>query len=278
MWEKHVIKTARGSFEYFQRGTGEPLCVTHLYSAFNEKGNTFAEPFTNHYKVFLINLKGCGDSDTAKQDFEYSMEEAVKDLEAIRLSLGYEKWAFAGHSTGGMLALKYAIMAENSLTKIIAGGLCASDAYMEHPDSIYCKENPNNPRIIEIIRALNSSDTPIEERRELNKEWFLMSIYNPSQYEEIIKKPNSGKVVGKRLDYFSKVELKDYDLRPKLSGVRIPAYIYSGLYDAQCPYVFSKEAADLLGNASMTTFERSNHNPFDEQEEKFKAFVMKTLE
>ncbi|MEC5424724.1 alpha/beta fold hydrolase [Virgibacillus sp. C22-A2] len=278
MWKQYLIETSRGIFEYFQKGNGNPLCVTHLYSEFNTKGNTFALPFTENYSVYLINLKGCGESDKAEQDSEYSMSETVKDLEAIRDALEIQKWGFAGHSTGGMLALKYTTMAEESLTKIVAGGLCASAEYMYHPGSIYCKDNPNNARIKEIINLLDSSETPIEERRALNKEWMLMSIFNPNQYEEIMNRPNSGKVVSPRLNYFSYKELKTYDLRKILSNVSIPAFIYCGRYDAQCPHEFSKEAADLMPNATMTTFELSNHNPFVEEEEEFKKFVNSTVD
>ena len=97
--------------------------------------------------------------------------------------------------------------------------------------------------------------------------------YDSSRYEEIMNRPNSGKVVNPRLNYFSYVELKTFDVRPYLSNVTIPAFIYCGRYDAQCPHVFSQEAADLMPNATMTTFELSNHNPFVEEEEKFKQFV-----
>ena len=278
MWEQHLIETSRGNFEYFQKGSGEPLCVTHLYSEYNANGNTFALPFTEKYSVYLVNLRGCGRSDKAEQESEYSMSDTVKDLEAIRDALQFQKWGFAGHSTGGMLALKYATMAQESLTKIIAGGLCASAEYMNHPASIYCKENPNNARINEIIGLLNSSETQIEERRALNKEWALMSIFESNRYEEIMNRPNSGKVVSPRLNYFSYEELKSYDLRPFLSSICIPAFIYCGRYDAQCPHKFSKEAADLMPNATMTTFELSNHNPFVEEEAKFKQFVNATAD
>ena len=278
MWEQHLVETSRGKFEYFRKGNGEPLCVTHLYSEYNANGNTFALPFTDKYSVYLINLKGCGGSDKAKQESEYSMSETVKDLEAIREALHFQKWGFAGHSTGGMLALKYATLTQESLTKIVAGGLCASAEYMNHPKSIYCKDNPNNARIKEIIRLLDSSDLPIEERRALNKEWSLMSIFEPGRYEEIMNRPNSGKVVSPRLNYFSYVELKSYDLRPSLSDIGIPAFIYCGRHDAQCPHEYSKEAADLIPNASMATFELSNHSPFVEEEDKFIQFVNGTVE
>lgn len=41
MWETHLIKTVRGTFEYFTYGHGEPMAVTHHYSEYNANGNTF---------------------------------------------------------------------------------------------------------------------------------------------------------------------------------------------------------------------------------------------
>ncbi len=213
MWIQRLIDTERGTFELFEKGTGEPLAVTHLYSAFDERGNTFSQPFTEHYHVYLINLKGAGQSVKVEEELEYSLDNAVFDLEAIRTTLGLEKWAFAGHSTGGMLALKYAIYAQASLTKIIAGGAAASYEYGQDPASIYCRENPNFKKIVEIMDALNNSDTPIEARQKLGYEWALMSYYSEGKLQAALKKPNSGKTVGPRLDYFRKVDYPAYDVR-----------------------------------------------------------------
>jgi proline iminopeptidase len=43
MWKQELIKTTRGEFEIFTQGTGTPLCITHLYSEFNQLGNYFAD-------------------------------------------------------------------------------------------------------------------------------------------------------------------------------------------------------------------------------------------
>jgi len=278
MWDQRLIDTERGTFELFENGHGEPLAVTHLYSAFDNRGNSFANPFTSHYHVFLINLRGCGNSVKAENDHEYSMDETVLDLEAIRIALGFEKWGFAGHSTGGMLALKYAILAQSSLTKIIAGGAAASVEYGSDPDSIYCSKNPNFNRIIYIMDQLNNTSTPIETRQKLGYEWALMSYYSEEKLKESLKLPNSGKTVGDRLDYFRKIECATYDIREELINISVPSYIYSGKHDAQCPMKFSLEIANLIPNATMTAFEESNHNPFSEEEEKFQEFVQSTLE
>ncbi|HFJ9369874.1 alpha/beta hydrolase [Bacillus cereus] len=277
MWKTNIIKTTRGKFEYFVKGEGPPLCVTHMYSEYNDNGNTFANPFTDFYSVYLVNLKGCGNSDLANNDSEYSMTETVKDLEAIRKALYINKWGVAGHSTGGMLALVYATEAQESLTKIIVGGAAASMEYASHKDSIYCSENENFNRIVSIMNALNDDSTLQEERKALSREWALMSFYSGEKLEEALKFPNSGKTVGNRLNYFRQVEYKNYDVRQKLEYVKIPSFIYCGKHDTQCPYIFSREIANLIPNAVLTKFEESNHNPFVEEIDKFNQFVNNTL-
>lgn len=276
MWKQRLIETKRGVFELFEKGEGEPLAVTHHYSEYNEKGNSFANPFTAHYHVYLINLRGAGNSAGANDQSEYSMDNTVLDLEAIREALGLETWGFAGHSTGGMLVLKYAIQSPKSLTKIIAGGAAASYEYGADPDSIYCSKNPNFNRIVEIMNLLEDPTTPLEKRREVGYEWALMSYYSEEKLQESMKKPNSGKTVGPRLDYFRKVEYPTYDIREELRRVNVPSYIYTGKYDAQCPMKFGVEIAELIPNASLTIFEESNHHPASEEEEEFLEFVRQT--
>jgi len=68
VWESRMLETERGNFEIFEKGEGEPLAVTHLYSEFNRNGNSMAasfpiekNPFKNyfsgkptHFKIFHL--------------------------------------------------------------------------------------------------------------------------------------------------------------------------------------------------------------------------------
>lgn len=277
MWQQQMITTQRGQFEYFVKGEGEPLAITHFYSAFNEIGNWFAEPFTTHYQVFLINVRGAGNSASIDNDEQMALTEVIKDLEAVRQALGFTSCGFAGHSTGGMLALQYAIEAPDALTKCICGSSAASKAYASHPASIYCPENPHFTRIIEIMEALNDPQTTREERVSLSFEWTLLSFTTRDNVERALKIPNSGRTVGRALDYFRKVAVKTFDLRAQLPQTIVPTYVFCGRQDAQCPVEFSYEIAELLPNASLTIFEESNHFPFMEEQEAFAHFVEATL-
>lgn len=277
MWVQQLIETTRGTFEIFIKGNGEPMCVTHLYSAFNANGNTFAQAFTNYFTVYLVNLRGAGNSVGFQRADELSMNASINDLEAIREALHFKKWAFAGHSTGGMLGLVYAIRAPQSLAQIIIGGASASKEYMNHPGSIYCKDNMNNKRLLEIFTTLNSPSSLSEEKRAAGREWTEMSIYRPEKYEEYFNVPNSGSVVPDRLNYYSYSELPTYDLMTHLSSITVQTTVYCGLHDAQCPYLFSEQIAHAIPNASLFTFEESNHFPFTEEPEKFMDMIAKTV-
>lgn len=273
MWERMFIKTTRGKFEIFTQGKGEPVCITHLYSEFNELGYYFADTFVDHFKVYLINLKEAGNSCKAVIEEELSMKETSKDLEAIREALNYDKWCFAGHSTGGMLGLIYATIFPESLKKLLVGGATASKKYMEHEGSIYSPRSSLNKKMKKIFAVLKSPDSTIEERRDANKEWTNMSLYNIEKRDEYFKKKSSGKVVQKRLDYYSFNDLPNYDILNELHEVTIPTIVYCGRYDAQCPLVFSEEIKANLKNSKLYIFEKSNHLPYLEEKEKFLQMV-----
>ena len=273
MWKQQMIDTSRGKFEIFVQGEGDPVCITHLYSEFNELGYYFADSFVENFKVFLVNLKDAGNSCKAMLDEELSMKESVKDLEAIREALCINSWRFAGHSTGGMLGLVYATLFPDALSKLMVGGATATKEYMEHEKSMYCQSSPLNKRLKEIFFILKSPDTTIEERRSANREWTNMSLYKSKKRDEYFQKPSSGKVVQRRLDYFSFYDLPHYEILGELSKVQIPVVVYCGRHDVQCPLIFSEAMSAELINSKLYIFEESNHFPYLEEKERFLNMV-----
>ncbi|MBT2644996.1 alpha/beta fold hydrolase [Bacillus sp. ISL-41] len=273
MWQQRLVQTERGHFEVFVAGEGEPLCVTHLYSEFNHLGNYFADLFADNFTVYLVNLKEAGKSARVQEEDELSMSQSVEDLEAIRKALGFKKWNFGGHSTGGMLGLVYAAQNPGSLKSLMVGGASATNQYMEHRDSIYSIKNPANKRLKKIFSILKSSESTREARMQAGREWTEMSLFDPSRFDEYFSKPSSGKVVQQRLDYFSYKELPSFDIRQAISKIDMPTIVYCGRHDSQCPFVFSEEIHHLIPASKFYFFEKSNHSPFLEEKGNFKEMI-----
>ena len=267
-WERKLLHTTRGVFEIFIKGEGDPVCVTHLYSEFNQTGDYFAETFTNTHKVYLINLRETGHSEKAEEPYQLSMLESIFDLEAVREELGMTQWGFAGHSTGGMLGIIYGIYFSDSLAFNVIVGAAAREYMTFSKDSIYHSEHPEFNRMQEFNEALKRSDLPVEERDELKVERTKLSLFAPEKYEQLFSLNIHKGMSAARMDFFSR-ELQVFDVTRKLPFISTPTLIVCGRHDVQCPPMYSIEMSEGIPNSHLAIFDESNHYPFLEESERF---------
>ncbi|PGO31386.1 proline iminopeptidase [Bacillus cereus] len=267
MWTQQMIHTKRGTFELFTKGNGEPLCITHHYSQFNETGDYFADVFTSTHRVFLINLRDAGNSAKAQSENELSMIETIHDLEAIREALQLPTWHFAGHSTGGMLGLLYAITYPTSFQSLVIVGAAASN-YTETPFCIYNQEHPQFHYMQQLIENLKSPHLTSEERKELSTKRTKLSLYKPENYNSYFGKRIEKAMSTNRMNAFSH-EYPSFDLRKYLPSINIKMLIICGRHDVQCPIQYSIEMHEGIRNSIFVPFEDSNHYPFLEEANRF---------
>lgn len=267
MWTQQMIPTKRGTFELFTKGNGEPLCITHHYSQFNETGDYFADVFTATHRVFLINLRDAGSSVTTQSENELSMIETVHDLEAIREALQLPTWHFTGHSTGGMLGLLYAITYPNPLQSLVVAGAAASN-YTETPFCIYHPEHSQFHYMQELIENLKSPHLTSEERKELSTKRTKLSLYKPENYNSYFCKPIKKTMSVSRMNAFAN-EYPSFDLREYLPSIKTKTLIMCGRHDVQCPIQYSIEIHEGICDSTFVTFEESNHYPFLEEAAQF---------
>ncbi|WP_369902260.1 alpha/beta fold hydrolase [Bacillus manliponensis] len=276
MWKQQIIHTKRGYFELFTKGTGEPLCVTHHYSQFNATGDYFADSFTKTHQVFLINLKDAGNSVKAHQEDDLSMGETIKDLEAVRETLKLSSWHYAGHSTGGMLGLLYAIHYPNSLQSLVVVGAAASD-YTKTKSCIYNENHPQFQYMQNLIEQLKLPSLSKEERMHLSIERTKLSLYKKDNYDTYFAKSIYKTMATSRMNYFSK-EYHAFDLRAELAHITTKILIICGEHDVQCPVEYSIEMHKYIPNSVFVRFDHSNHYPFLEEEEKFLSVIQEFYE
>ena len=90
------------------QGDGPPLYALHGGPA-NDCGSfgNYLEPAAAYRQLWLLDQRGCGDSDDAPRE-TYSLGRLAQDIEDMRKSLGHGRVEILGHSLGGVLALTYA--------------------------------------------------------------------------------------------------------------------------------------------------------------------------
>ncbi|MGE7694694.1 alpha/beta fold hydrolase [Lysinibacillus sp. NPDC094177] len=268
--KKEIIKTNRGEFEVFIGGKGtKPICISHLYQEFSSGDEPYSKIIGEHYKVILVNLKNAGQTCKANSKKELTMEETVKDLESIREKLGYNTWAFAGHSTGGFLGLTYLDMYQEKLSEIILCGTAASNRINHSKNNLFNVENRKYRK--EAAKIFFKMSFPLMSKKtkeEANKKFFQLCLYNKEKIEEHYKEIENIGINKSRMRAYSS-EFRKYDVSENIKNKSIPTLILCGKYDVQCPVEFSEELHKLLPNSRLVIFEYSNHFPFIEEKEKF---------
>lgn len=125
---KALIESSGSKLYYRTFGSGAPLLIINGGPGMNSDGFvTLAKALSKNRQTIIYDQRGTGRSTVKKIDTTtITMQLMVQDLENLRKSLGYEKWAILGHSFGGMLASYYATLFPQRITSLIlssSGGI-----------------------------------------------------------------------------------------------------------------------------------------------------------
>jgi len=100
-------------------GSGEPLLLLHGMAAHAHWWDLCAPHLFEKRRVLALDLRGHGDSGWAEPP-AYEFSDYASDLEAVRTTLGFSRFALAGHSHGARVAIEYARRYPENLTRLAA--------------------------------------------------------------------------------------------------------------------------------------------------------------
>jgi proline iminopeptidase len=121
---------AHGVFIYYKIiGRGAPLLIVHGGpGASHDYLLPHLLPLARTNKLIFIDERGSGRSQKLEDASQYTVENMVEDVEAVRQALGLGKISLMGHSYGGVLAQAYALKYQKNLTHLILGSTFQSTA------------------------------------------------------------------------------------------------------------------------------------------------------
>jgi pimeloyl-ACP methyl ester carboxylesterase len=197
-----------------------------------------------------------------------TFDNLTADAEALRRTLGYERWAVLGHSFGGHVALEYALRYPASLSHLVlvdtggdsrwsrdnAAGLLASRGY--------------SPAKVELVRRWFNGEF---EPRQMSQ--ILMRIggayySRPSLSlvaRDLIRGEWRSKMRPEALIFAGRHLLNGWTVMDRLGDITVPTLILAGRDDFLFPPEHQRQLAAAIPNARLQIIERAGHNPHAEQ-------------
>ncbi|MGD8306092.1 MAG: alpha/beta hydrolase [Ignavibacteria bacterium] len=225
-------------------GDGDP--IVFLAGGPGNSHDYMQGAFGHYYKtnkVILIDFLGRGLSDDAKDITEYSVENDVETLEAIRKILKLETFSLVGHSYGTVHAQAYAIKYPQRINRLVLiSGFHSAEMWQANCDNYNHMAKTFYPELwekVDSMRALGYVSSDSEFVNVYNKFPTKYVYYHNTELNQNMPTRNVRSmsmdvyisIIGRDGDFWVGGSMINQDFRHKLKDLKIPTLIYAGRYD-----------------------------------------------
>ena len=216
-------------------------------------------------QLIYYDQRGGGRSPVSRET-PVGWREQVADLEELRQQWDLERLALAGYSWGGLLALLYATEFPTRVSHLAL--VSPAPAWREVRQEFERRFQERNlaPELQQERAALRESGLRERDPERYAQRMFELSVapyfFNPDRARELTPFRVTGRT---QQEVWS--SLADYDLRPRLSSVSVPALVLHGENDP-IPLPASRTLAQLL-RAQFQPLPRCGHVPYIEASDDF---------
>lgn len=225
-----------------------PLILLHGVMGNSESWKPQVEHFRDKRRIVVFDLRGHGQSD--KPPEKYSIKQFSEDLFSFMKNLEIEKAIIAGHSMGGMIALKFALDHQEMVERLILIDTAAKVSF-------------GRKLLLSISKFLMNISYESFVRRYISI--TLRKSYSQSELEKAQEK------VLKTPKYVAKscfAAIKDFDVTSELASIQVPTFIVHGSEDTQQPLSQAKYMKGHIPEAELVIIEGAGHAAVIESPEK----------
>ncbi len=237
------------------RGSGDAIVLLHGFPLTREIWNAQADALSKTHRVVLPDLRGMGRSSAPHGP--YLMEALAGDIAAVLDALGIERASIVGHSLGGYVALAFARMYVERVSRLaLVGTRLGEDA----PERARDRET-----LADRIEAENSIEPAVEA--------FLPKMLGPDASPDLHARVGgimreSGPIGAAAMLRGMAVRSSSEDIA---GDVEVPVLVIAGAHDPFLPPAEAAAAGAAFPNARLVTCERSGHLPMLEEPEQTNA-------
>lgn len=208
-------------------------------------------------QLVFIDHRGCGFSKKTKAS-DYTLENNIEDIEALRKHLGLDKICILGGSYGGMVAQGYAIRYPQNVEKLILVVTSPSYRFMESAKyNLKTRGTPAQIKVCENLWAGNFKSTKECEKYFKIMEPLYSVKVNKSKKSPYPKSHNnwSHEALNQGFGGF----MRTFDFIPHLKKIKAPTLIVAGEKDWICDPKEAKVMAKHIPNSKLKIFKNAGH-------------------
>ena len=247
-------------------GKGYPLVLMHGGPGLDYQTLLPLEPLADQYTLVFYDHRCNGQSD-GPDVTSMTMDNLTADADALRQSLGFEKWAVLGHSFGGNVALEYALRYPQNLSRLILMNTGGDQWWVNHNAPDLLAKRGYRPSTVQDARRFFSGQFKPSEFLPIFFKFEQAYNYRNSPID-IIRGMLSGHMPKMRPEAtifgYSQM-LKVWSVMDRLKEIQVPTLIVAGRYDFLFPTEHQVELARGIPHARLEIIERAGHNPHMEQ-------------
>jgi proline iminopeptidase/L-proline amide hydrolase len=135
--------------------------------------------------IILYDQLDSGRSSQPNDPKNWRVERFVEELEAIRVTLGVERWHVVGHSWGAAIALEYVVRYPQHVASTVLGGTYISTPHWLKDASLLVEKAPSKVKVMLVACESDTPPTPEECGRAYNKLYSTFYHKVPSSKEAV---------------------------------------------------------------------------------------------
>jgi len=218
------------------KGQGEPLLILHGWGASADSWIQVQDFLSKDFQVITLDLPGFGRSDLPPE--VWNLECYVEFIFAVLKELNLQNFYLLGHSFGGSIAVKLAVIHPDKIKKLIL----VDAAVVRKPKSIL-------KRILGFFAGIISLFNFLPGYKFLRKYFYRL----------VLRKTDYLKTAGVMKEVFKKVVSED--LKYYCSKIDIPTLIIWGKKDKITPLKDGLLIHKLIPNSEIVIMDEARHVP-----------------
>jgi pimeloyl-ACP methyl ester carboxylesterase len=229
---------------YSISGSGPAIIFVHGIGARKTAWDKVVLHLKDHFTCISYDLRGHGGS--PKGELPYSLDVLVEDLEALRLTLNFQKIHIVGHSLGGMIGPKYA---KSFPDNVLSVSLLSTAAFRTKEDQ---------SKVMAIVDSMNRKGIePI--LNTLTDRWFTDQFIEGS-YDSVEFRLQQ--VLETDPEVFLEVFriYAETEMSPWLNQIKQPCLVLTGENDGGCNPRLNKLIAESLTHSELCILDKFKHS------------------